>query len=324
MQSVFKVDPSICGVRFFRRSQAGPSPPLAEALPFWAALLPDDHPLELGHPLPPPRPGGPPAPRLGICRLLADLPPQRSCPMGVRFDEATEEDVRVAGPLLLQESGLGLTSEPIPPKLQVDEVRPKVFSAALLFPDAAWLPEVMVDLDNTLISRPAVAAEPGVRVGSSSGFFIPGPFHGLPGSNSGMPKVSSPLVELSLFPVLVPEALVMAGEAREVTVPDEEALVAVESGHPLEPLLVGALHVSSIPNGNPEDVCPGFMEPGALKSSLIFHLSSLEPLGSALLVATLFAMSLPPGPPMLRVEKRSDTPPASMLLDVPPPSGGPD
>ena len=54
MQSVFKVAPSIWGVRFFNKSQVGMSERLPLA-PFW----PEDQPLEeavvLGHP---PRPGG--------------------------------------------------------------------------------------------------------------------------------------------------------------------------------------------------------------------------------------------------------------------------
>lgn len=43
MQSVLRVDPSICGVRFFNKSQVGWSKLLElEADPFW----PEDQPLE--------------------------------------------------------------------------------------------------------------------------------------------------------------------------------------------------------------------------------------------------------------------------------------
>ena len=51
----------------------------------------------------------------------------------------------------------------------------------------------LVAFERAFMSRGAEAIEPGVRFGSSSGFFIPGPFHGLPGSNSGMPNESKPL-----------------------------------------------------------------------------------------------------------------------------------
>ena len=76
-------------------------------------------------------------------------------------------------------------------KLQVGEVKPKVFSTKA---------ELLLWLTVLLIKSMAVGAtDPGVRVGSSSGFFNPGPFHGLPGSNSGMPKVSMPLRVSALF-----------------------------------------------------------------------------------------------------------------------------
>ena len=108
--------------------------------------------------------------------------------MGVR--------VLVVIPPLFQESFILFSVEVGLLKLHVGEVRPKVFSTR---PD----PEVFVMLLLLLLlikSMAVGATDPGVKLGSSSGFFIPGPFHGLPGSNSGMPKVSMPLRASELDP----------------------------------------------------------------------------------------------------------------------------
>ena len=60
-------------------------------------------------------------------------------------------------------------------KLQVELVRPRLFSTVVT-------------------AEAAGATEPGVRVGSSLGSFRAVPFQALPGTNSGMPKLSSSLV----------------------------------------------------------------------------------------------------------------------------------
>merc|ERR1712123_60082 len=52
------------------------------------------------------------------------------------------------------------------------------------------------------------ATEPGVKVGSSVGSFRAVPFHALPGTNSGMPKLSSS-VELL---VLIGSSFVESGQ----------------------------------------------------------------------------------------------------------------
>merc|ERR1712106_189292 len=48
------------------------------------------------------------------------------------------------------------------------------------------------------------ATEPGVKVGSSVGSFRAVPFHALPGTNSGMPKLSSSVELLVLIGLLEP------------------------------------------------------------------------------------------------------------------------
>lgn len=63
-----------------------------------------------------------------------------------------------------------------------------------------WSDTALVALDKAAMSIGAGAMDPGVKLGSSSGFFIPGPFHGLPGSNSGIPKVSRPLDSTLVMP----------------------------------------------------------------------------------------------------------------------------
>ena len=160
MQRVFKVDPSIWGVRFLSNNQVGWSTGLLLALdPF----CPEDHPLEDPEVVDgqPPRPGG----------VRPDFP-HKSCPMGVRVDVAL-----LLPPPVLQES-FGLLSEDVGLlKLQVGEVRPNVFSARVV-----PMPVVLLLWLGLLIKSMAVGAtEPGVKVGSSSGFFIPGPFQGFPG-----------------------------------------------------------------------------------------------------------------------------------------------
>lgn len=66
-------------------------------------------------------------------------------------------------------------------KLQVEEARPRLFSIL----DEGLSPgSRMIGVE---------ATDPGVMLGSSDGSLSPGPFQGLPGSNSGMPKLSSSL-----------------------------------------------------------------------------------------------------------------------------------
>lgn len=95
--------------------------------------------------------------------------------MGVRVEVELPLVMPLVTPLLLppvlQES-FGLLSEDVGLlKLQVGEVKPNVFSARVV-----PIPEVLLLwLVLAIRSMAAGATEPGVKVGSSSGFFMPGP-----------------------------------------------------------------------------------------------------------------------------------------------------
>ena len=175
LHRVCKVDPSIWVVRFFNSSQllAGPGCPGAVVVvvldappPFVPLLhpLPLESPFELGHPE-----------LAGVCCFEAASVrdwPHKSWPMAVRlvalelvgsweFPQGSFEAVELVSFVVAVL------------KLQVEEVRPRLFS--------------------TVVTA-AGATEPGVSVGSSLGSFRAVPFHALPGTNSGMPKLSSSLV----------------------------------------------------------------------------------------------------------------------------------
>ena len=153
--------------------------------------------------LPPAKPGG--------VRPIADFP-HKSCPIGVRlevFRPVPDPNVGadVIGPLPQvppgpEGSDLAVLEELVEivscsfllfPKLHV-ELRPNVLSmpaeldaADVVVVDdaAARLLDELV-LDRALISKGAMFTDPGVKLGSSLGSFIP--FHGFPGWNSGIPK----------------------------------------------------------------------------------------------------------------------------------------
>ena len=131
------------------------------------------------------------------------------------------EEVGV-GPLLVGHSAealdvTGPAADPLPPpppsflfwpKLQVGEVRlasVDVTVGARLLADPAFESGPI----GSATPAAAEAADPGVKLGSSSGFFSPGPFHGLPGSNSGMPKESAAEAP---SPPAPPPGLVVSGQ----------------------------------------------------------------------------------------------------------------
>ena len=104
-------------------------------------------------------------------------------------------------PLLI----ISLAPPALLPKLHVVEVRPRLFSTALLLAAADdWLLMIMLLLDfmslwGWLWSSGLAATLPGVRVGSSLGSFRLEPFQALPGTNSGIPKSVSSVALLLLF-----------------------------------------------------------------------------------------------------------------------------
>lgn len=172
--------------------------------------------------------------------------------MGVRVEVELPLVMPLVTPLLLppvlQES-FGLLSEDVGLlKLQVGEVKPNVFSARVV-----PIPEVLLLwLVLAIRSMAAGATEPGVKVGSSSGFFMPGPFQGLPGSNSGIPKASIPL-RASLLALLtigagIPPVEIGGGTTLLALVPGPGALL---SGHPELVEFVDKPQVSSPPKPNP-------------------------------------------------------------------------
>jgi len=175
-------------------------------------------------------------------RPVPDLP-QRSCPIGVRLLELEVEERE--GPF--QASALDefpFISEPEPPKLQVDWVRPRELSE---FDEDCKL-TLLVALERAFMSIGGWAIEPGVKFGSSSGFFMPGPFHGLPGSNSGIPNESRPLETESP--------------------PDRPDEVLEVSGHPLLlPEGVQGLSSKGSPDGLPGLPGPAEEAPGALEKA---------------------------------------------------------
>ena len=173
--------------------------------------------------------------------------------MGVRVEVELPLVMPLVTPLLLppvlQES-FGLLSEDVGLlKLQVGEVKPNVFSARVV-----PIPEVLLLwLVLAIKSIAAGATEPGVKVGSSSGFFIPGPFQGLPGSNSGIPKASIPL-RASLLALLtigagIPPVEIGGGATLLALVPGAPG--ALLSGHPELVEFVDKPQVSSPPKPNP-------------------------------------------------------------------------
>ena len=107
------------------------------------------------------------------------------------------EEVGV-GPLLVGHSAEALdVTGPGPwasflfwPKLQVGEVRPTASEADVTVVGARLLAEPALESGPMGSDTAAAeAADPGVRLGSSSGSFIPGPVHFLPGTNSGIPVI---------------------------------------------------------------------------------------------------------------------------------------
>lgn len=125
------------------------------------------------------------------------------------------------------------------------------------------------------------ATDPGVKVGSSSGFLRPGPFQGLPGSNSGMPKASMPLraslLEL-LAPTEVTETEVLTTEELLVLLGPPGPTLGLLSGQPELVELEDKPQVSSPPKGElvflALPLAPFF--PGK-RLSLSFHWESLDP-----------------------------------------------
>ena len=177
LHRVCKVDSSIWVVRFFNSSQllawaACPGAVVVvvlDAPPFVPLLhpLPLDNPLELGHPE-----------LAGVCCFEAASVrdwPHKSWPMAVRL--VALELVGNCGLLHGSFDADELVSfVPLAVlKLHVELVRPRLFSTVVT-------------------AEAAGATEPGVRVGSSLGSFRAVPFHALPGTNSGMPKLSFSLV----------------------------------------------------------------------------------------------------------------------------------
>ena len=218
---------------------------LIEAEPFW----PEDQPLEdpeevVAGQLEPllERPGG---------LLRPDLP-HKSCPIAVKVE---------VGLVLMPQESFGFSEDVGLLKLQVGEVNPKVFSTKVEFDELVKLLLVLLDIK----SRAEGATDPGVKVGSSSGFFNPGPFQGLPGSNSGMPKASMPFKASLLVTLLEdpppipddPELLFRPGApgATETDGPPGAPLPGPPdfSGHPELVELEGSPQVSSPPKPRPGD-----------------------------------------------------------------------
>ena len=112
-----------------------------------------------------------------------------------------------------------------------DEEAAEVAAAA-----AADTPRLLFDpaLLSGLRSTADIATDPGVRLGSSSGFFMPGPFHCLPGTNSGIPKLS-----MSVPLVLLPPAADLPPPLPSLPWDFEE------SGHPEPVVVLGGPQVSS-------------------------------------------------------------------------------
>ena len=136
------------------------------------------------------------------------------------------------------------------------------------------------------------ATDPGVKVGSSSGFFKPGPFHALPGTNSGIPKVSIPFnVSVVEIPPTSVEVVVGKLPTPPPTDPPTTELpptppptleVGLESGQPETELeeLEGKPQVSSPPNPRPPLEVPEPLElsdPNPPSLELFFHDNNREP-----------------------------------------------
>ena len=185
MHKVFKVDPSICGVKFLSSNQAElAAPETLLPLELFSAFPPLDHPLLEPEALlvmgQPPEEAAALDPSPGGALPAPDLP-HKSCPICVRGEE--EEEIPPL-PQSLLESFDDTSGLAIPMLLQVELVRPKEATSAT---DELLLLDTFL-FDRGPMGRGVGATEPGVRLGSSSGFLIPVPFHGLPGSNSGIPK----------------------------------------------------------------------------------------------------------------------------------------
>ena len=188
------------------------------------------------------------------------------------------------GLVMLQES-LGFSEDVGLLKLQVGEVRPKVFSTKVL----EELVLVLLDIK----SMADGATDPGVKVGSSSGFFNPGPFQGLPGSNSGMPKASIPfkasLLVLLDPPVLLALLLPGAPGALDTDGPPWPPGAPLPdpppdfSGHPELVELEGKPQVSSPPKPNPgldaflPPALPLLLPPKRESPGVNFHCDKRDP-----------------------------------------------
>ena len=133
------------------------------------------------------------------------------------------------------------------------------------------------------------ATDPGVKVGSSSGFFKPGPFHALPGTNSGIPKVSIPFNGSVLVLIPLSEEVVIGkltltppmAEPPTIELPPTLE-VGLESGQPETELeeLEGKPQVSSPPNPRPPLEVPEPLElsdPNPPSLELFFHDNNREP-----------------------------------------------
>ena len=193
-------------------------------------------------------------------------------------------------------------------KLQVGEVRPRV----LFSPPTSEVVEAALFTRLLLVMRSmaVLATDPGVRLGSSSGFLRLLPFHGLPGSNSGMPKLS-PMPFKACIAAADVAALLLS--------------LFLLSGHPEEVEEEGTPQVSSTPKPTLDVL--DLVEKASPALSGSFHCERREPPGvSVPLLLLLMLNALNRSgivcSAVFEGAKEEPVPPLPPPIALPPPTGG--